>query len=378
MKIDENIASIISKYILGVNTQDETRILNDWLKHAHNKLQFKKFINGKVLVERSEFYEYENIEEKWKEFHNQIGHESGFRKILSYAAAILLPIGLALGILLYTDGHLEEKEQIVLQSGLDDKLVLIAEDGSYHSIDSKDTLISTSNSTFVIENNTISVKDKKLNSDAAVRYNTLSIPKGQQYELQLSDGTKVWLNSDTKFKYPSKFTQNTRKVILESGEAYFEVEKDKNKPFVLQVHKSQVKVLGTCFNVRSYDKSSQMVTLVEGSVELNHPHDKVLLKPNQQAYMGNGLSYEVCKVNATDYIYWKDYIFNYKIESLENILDDLSRTYDVKFFYQNQSCKDKKYTLRLKKSKNIQEVLEVIERLKQVTFDIKGSNIIVK
>lgn len=203
-----------------------------------------------------------------------------------------------------------------------------------------------------------------------------STPKGGTYQVILSDGTKVWLNAYSKLVFPSKFTGNSRTVTL-TGEAYFEVAKDKSKPFIVSTDNSKIEVLGTHFNIMAYkDEANNLVTLLEGSVKVNSGTAKVLLKPGQQAEISrNNLSSVLLnnEIDTEQIIAWKNGYFMFANEPVESIMRKISRWYNVDIVYQD-NLQDKALWGTVSRFKNVSEVLKRLELTGVVHFKIDNLN----
>lgn len=205
-------------------------------------------------------------------------------------------------------------------------------------------------------------------------YNTISVPYGGTYSVELCDGTKVHLNSGTVFEFPSRFNGSTREVKLK-GEAYFEVARNEHKPFVVDVSEMVVKVLGTSFNVKSYvDEPGVYTTLVNGSVSIvREGQPERVIKPGEQAYYNKGVgTLSVAQVDVTEYTSWKDGLFYFKDITLEEILRIVSRWYDLDVFYVNQSARSVVYSGKLPMYSSVDDVLRKFELSGDVRFELKG------
>ncbi|WP_455510177.1 FecR family protein [Butyricimonas paravirosa] len=205
-------------------------------------------------------------------------------------------------------------------------------------------------------------------------YNTISVPYGGTYSVELCDGTKVHLNSGTVFEFPSRFNGSTREVKLK-GEAYFEVARNEHKPFVVDVSEMAVKVLGTSFNVKSYvDEPGVYTTLVNGSVSIvREGQPERVIKPGEQAYYNKGVgTLSVAQVDVTEYTSWKDGLFYFKDITLEEILRIVSRWYDLDVFYVNQSARSVVYSGKLPMYSSVDDVLRKFELSGDVRFELKG------
>ncbi|WP_316816113.1 FecR family protein [Pedobacter nyackensis] len=212
--------------------------------------------------------------------------------------------------------------------------------------------------------------------NAEADFNTISTPKGGQYQLLLSDGSKVWLNSASSLKFPTKFKGDVRNVEL-IGEAYFEISKNKNMPFNVVANGIKVVVLGTHFNVAAYSgEGGVKTTLVEGSVALNNGTVTTLLKPGQQGRATSAGSFEVTEADLKSALAWKNGYFMFNNADLPDVMRQLSRWYDVDVVFEN---KDKKYEFvgDIRRSNSLAKVLKILE-LSGIRFELKGRTLIVK
>jgi transmembrane sensor len=221
------------------------------------------------------------------------------------------------------------------------------------------------------------------NKPNEVVYNILEIPNGGEYELVLSDGSKVWLNSASRIKFPVNFSGDTRDVEL-SGEAYFEIAKDKTRPFKVHFNTSTVEVLGTHFNVNAYDNEiTQAVTLLEGSVKVSHLQEAVKIKPGQQAVLGNANKLKVKQVEVEEAVAWKNGLFIFVDEDIKSIMRKLARWYDFTPEYQS-NIDEEQFGGMISKYRNISEVLKMFESTGTIHFKIipgdssgKGKKVII-
>lgn len=211
--------------------------------------------------------------------------------------------------------------------------------------------------------------------------NTISTPKGGQYQVNLPDGTRVWLNAGSSLRYPARFSGTERRVAL-SGEAYFEVTKStinaKHIPFIVHTDKQDITVLGTHFNVNAYsDEPGIKTTLLEGAVKVSRngaPAEGLVLKPGQQSSMtGNKLN--VSTVNTEEAIAWKNGMFMFKDADLKTVMRTIARWYDVEVLYEG-TLPDKEFSGDIYRNLNLSQVLDVLSFYK-VHFRVEGKKIIV-
>lgn len=208
--------------------------------------------------------------------------------------------------------------------------------------------------------------------------NILTVPRGGEYRVLLADGTKVWLNSDSRLVYPEVFTGDVRRVELQ-GEAYFEVTKNAGKPFIVDVCGVDVRVLGTAFNIKSYHEEKQMLTtLTEGSVMLTTDTHNAILKPNQQGVIVAGeKQISVRDVDAVDYSAWRAGKFVFRRERLDAIMQAVARWYNVEVFYRNPEVKELIFSGKMDRYEQVGELLGMLQKTGKVAFELKDKVIIV-
>ena len=203
------------------------------------------------------------------------------------------------------------------------------------------------------------------------------VPRGGEYKMELGDGTKIWLNSDSEISYPVQFAEDKRAVTLR-GEAYFEVSKDESRPFIVNVEQMTVKVYGTKFNVNSQMKGIVETVLVEGRVGIIADDKEIILLPKQKAvYDQEKGDVYVQNVDITSYVAWKDGNFVFDNASLGAIMDKLSLWYDVDVFYGNDEVRNVHLSGDMVRYKEIQNLLYFFEQISDVKFEIKGRTIVV-
>lgn len=223
------------------------------------------------------------------------------------------------------------------------------------------------------------VYDKENNAaNNEVTYNTLTTPRGGEYQVVLPDGTKVWLNAASSLTYPTQFTGNERRVKL-NGEAYFEVAKNKEKPFYVSMSDgAQVKVLGTHFNISAYgDDEAVTTTLLEGSVQLSKNNSVSLLKPGQQAVVNHSSDdIAVSDANIEDAMAWKNGLFIFNNDNISGIMKKISRWYDVDVYY-SADLNDQQFGGSYHRSKNIGDLLQYLQMIGKIQFKMQGRRITV-
>jgi len=211
---------------------------------------------------------------------------------------------------------------------------------------------------------------------APVAYNILTTPKSGQYQLILPDGSHVWLNNVSSLRYPTSFNGPNRKVEL-TGEAYFEIAKVVGKPFIVNVNGEEVEVLGTSFNIKAYaDEGVTQTTLLTGAVRVSAGKTAVRLQPDEQAqWKGSGDIRVLRNVPSQDIISWKNGFFYFGRASLQEVLLQLARWYDVDVRYEG-AVPDLQFGGKIDRSLPLNELLKFLDK-NQVHFRLEGRTIVV-
>jgi transmembrane sensor len=303
--------------------------------------------------------------------------------LLRYAAAILLPILILAGGIFY---YIKNNEPVVL--GLaklaptnHNRATLVLSDGrSVELSEQANQKLSEVAGTSITNKNKqlLSYKEDGTASGAQV-FNKLIIPRGAEYKLALADGTTVMINSASVLRFPVNINAaNSREVYLEKGEAYFQVAKNPNKPFIVHANGMDVKVLGTTFNVNTYTKTTR-TTLVEGKVEAKSANNQTtILAPNQQAVFNqqnNVLSR--ADVDVTPFVAWANGKIVFEEATLDEVMDQLSLWYDYDVEFQSDKIKQVHFSGEIERYKDIQVILNIIEQTGGVKFSIKNRRIYV-
>ncbi|MBL1408882.1 FecR family protein [Sphingobacterium faecale] len=216
------------------------------------------------------------------------------------------------------------------------------------------------------------------NSDSAIQTMILKTPRGGQYKIQLADGTKVFLNADSRLVYPSSFSGvGERKVELQ-GEAYFEVTKDTEHPFLVISKGQSIRVLGTKFMLSCYpDEETSKTTLLEGIVTVKHQDKEIRLEPNEQTVL-NGDKLDKVDIDASEELAWINGEFIFNKESLASIMKKLARWYDVDVVFQDSELKNEYYEGVLNRFDSMKKVLDKLEATNsQVKFKISNKQVLI-
>ncbi len=212
---------------------------------------------------------------------------------------------------------------------------------------------------------------------STILYNTISTPRGGQYQLVLADGSKVWLNAASSIKFPNAFPGKDRKVEI-TGEAYFEVAHNVSKPFYVEAGGMEVKVLGTHFNVNAYtDESSVNTTLLEGSVLVSKGSENEKITPGEQAQVSGNGSIRISHVDVNEVVAWKDGKFNFNNANIHSIMRQLEKWYDIEVVYQVPDTNET-FMGSISRNVNFSQILDMLEKTGSLKFEIVGRRVIVK
>ena len=219
------------------------------------------------------------------------------------------------------------------------------------------------------------------NGDQPV-YHCLEVPRGGEFSFLLRDSTTVFLNAESRLRFPDRFVPGSERIVYLSGEAYFDVKRDPRSPFLVCLEHSAVKVTGTSFNVKAYpDDTNEATTLISGTVSMGigTTEQWIVLKPGEQGYYDatrETLLQQTVDVNY--YTAWKDGVFAFYRQPLEEVMKTLGCWYLFDTHYQNEALKSILYTGKINRHASIREVLHTFELMDELTFDIKGKEVIVR
>lgn len=214
-----------------------------------------------------------------------------------------------------------------------------------------------------------------VNADELPEQHKLTVPHGQTFKITLSDGTEVYMNTDSRLVYPAHFNSETRSVYLE-GEAYFHVAKDENRPFYVQTGSMVTEVLGTEFNISSYEDSQPQVTLINGSVKVSNAmaqNAKTLIPGEQATVTANG-QITTEKVDVTSYIHWKEGYFYYDNVSLLEIMKEIGRWYNISVVFHNNDAINYKLHFVADRKQDLQHVITLLNRMNKFSISLKKDN----
>jgi len=349
---------LLERYQAGQCTEAEKAWVDSW---------YGQFNEDEINIDP------EIIQEWGKEISSKLpgsGHEQ--KRIIIWPLAIAASIALTIGAIFYLGKT--KTHQIASQHTRD-----IAPGGNHAKLtlaNGKIINLSDAKKGIVINANKFAYNDGSTvtDSNSTPGIQTVSTPRGGQYQVILPDGSKVWLNAATTLRFPQSFAGSVDRIVELSGEAYFEVAKDKMHPFIVKTQLQRLQVLGTHFNISAYtDENITRSTLLEGSIRINNA---TLLKPGEQAD-NTGSAILVMPIDTDYAVAWKNGEFMFRKESLASIMRKVGRWYDVEVIYEDPKEAKKQFGGEISRFTNVAEVLHMLELTGQVHFRIEERRIMV-
>ena len=378
MNVDnEKIRSIIVKSVLGTLTEGENLVLQEWLRgNDQNRVLYQKLSSAIELKHKYEQYKSVDVEEAFRRnqhrlYQNDLNRR--MKKNLPYVAAVLFLFGVFVCLLVNHTGEVREEIPVVLSAGGKHAELILANGQKVDLHEGMEMKLRERSSNIQVKGNVVYYEEKK-DSVTIDEYNMIRTPLGGEYSLTLSDGTKVWLNAMSELRYPVAFGGDLREVELK-GEAYFEVAENKNKPFIVRTDEFNVRVLGTSFNINAYkDRGNILTTLVSGKVDIQDMSGKslVVMSPNQQVDFRHGKISSVQEVDITRFVSWIDGKFYFNDMTLENIMSQLQRWYDIEVFFVDEELKSYPFTGVIRRDFTAGQIFEIIEKTTRVKFNVRG------
>jgi len=389
-----HIADLIVKRIRGSISPGEQKKLEGWISESpENQELYNRTSDPNRQLGKLEIYDLFDKEKSWTNLEDELFGRKTIRfeprKFLRYAAAILLPLMVGGGFAWW---YLRAPSPVSFAEIDKDikpgsqKAVLILSDGGRVELGQGASMAT-------LYDGDVSIRDEenRLSYSAEADeiplgkaiFNELRTPRGGGYNLQLADGTRVWLNAGSSLRYPLSFQDSVRQVFLD-GEAYFEVNHS-GQAFIVSSGSMNTRVLGTSFNVSAYAEDAEYrTTLVEGkvSVELvdqdSHISAATLLEPDQQAtFVLESTELLTTDVSASGYVSWMQGKLEFHNESLEMVMKKLARWYDFEYSFENVAARNFHFSARLDKDENISSILEMLEMTTDVKFAYRENNIVI-
>lgn len=398
----QRIKDLIEKYLAQELNNSERVELDQWANESeHNRKLFDRLTDGKQLFELKEesAVAEEKIARLIREKHPELALLGTapvvpMRKLVWFkmipAAAVMIVMGAA-GYIWFKSNTPKEIAKAQTHAQVTDKAP--GRDGAILKLSNGDEIVldDAANGKLTKQGSTQITKQGGLlaynsqGKSTEVLYNTLSTPRGRQFQLALPDGSHVWLNAASSIKFPTAFTERNREVTI-SGEVYFEVKKDAAKPFRVLTNGTQVEVLGTHFNVNAYkDEDAVKTTLVEGKVRIGNAHQgsaatgnvhPVILMPGQQAQVKESRIDVVTNADIAATLAWKNGLIVFSSADIKEVLRQVSRWYDVDIEYKSD-IKVPEFFGEIPRTVNLSDVLKIIELNSRLRFTVTGNKVTV-
>ena len=381
--MDQFILEWIADYCTGRINAEEAGKLREWIdKASENRELFEQYLKTVKINRLVDGADWLDEERAWQELAGKIRRgriKSFYRRLSLGAAVVIIFIGLGMAFWQRNKLTLHEVQLIQILPG-STKATLILANGSQIDLtrgDLKEVITTEA----LIENDSLlglQYNHIKLRDEQPV-FHTVKVPVAGEYHFTLSDGTKVWMNSDSELRFPVNFTSNRREIFIK-GEAYFEVEPDRERPFIVHANQVSIQVLGTKFNVSAYGESQQVLTtLVQGGVNVKYAGLQTELQPGFQAVTDiKAGTMDRREVEVGMYTSWTKGIFEYENMPLSDIAVQLSRWYDVRIIFSAPEFANRRFTGVVRKYDVLNDVLSIIEQTTDVCFIVNGKEIVVK
>lgn len=369
----------IKRVAIGEASERERQEVEAWIRNDAER--------GRFLERMTFYYEggqnndelsLEDIDRGWKNVRpKKLGSTIVYRKrIIVWASSVAVLVGLFCGSLFIMDSG----ELKVIESKKSGTVQLILSDGTKHEISTGEHIMLNVPGFRLDEQGMLKQVgvQPKMTEEKEIKYNKVVVPRCGEYQLSLADGTRVVLNSESSIRFPDSFDDKERKVYL-SGEGYFEVTHDADKPFLVEAGGVEIQVLGTWFNVRAYEGSHVFTTLVSGRVQVGSFSDSLILSPGQQCEVDGDSGQLIVKdADIVSVLAWKNGEFVFKDIALERVMEEFARWYDMQIMYETEELKGIRLYIYVERSKTLEEVLDKVALIGEFKYEINGKKVVIQ
>lgn len=387
---DRKVKALIAKFLTHQASAAELDLLYIWLKDSENEKLFNSYVQTNYAIEyEMRQFEANKVKSKLQQLmdaEKKTLKLKKWRQVIGYAAAAVFTGLSVTGYFLKDNIFTKTVKTIprVISNNVEigsDKATLTLEDGSQVAL-GKGSAYQTQN---VHSDGEEIIYGEGESNNAEVVFNLLSVPRGGQFHLVLSDGTEVWLNSESQLKYPVTFIKGQpRRIELVYGEGYFAVSpstEHEGSKFIVFNRSQEIEVLGTEFNIKAYREETKVyTTLVEGKVSISTTSVTNVLEPSQQASLNlNDDSMDIATVNVYNEISWKEGVFSFRRKPLVEIMKVLSRWYDIDVNFESPELEKALFNGALGKDQNIEDILNTIKNFGVIKdYEIINKTILLK
>lgn len=380
----ERMYYLLKSYTEGTASEEEKQELYARATQGPDDDEIKKYI--KELVESNAKTQFAQV--NWENMYRKILEETTSlgkarvvrrRRWISTAAAVFFLVLGGVAVYLFISNNSAAEESTVITKT--DTPVYKNDVGpggtkAVLSAGGRRVLLSSADTSFTLAGNKVNIDkgDVRIAEEQSVEY-TLNVPRGGTYSLVLADGTKVWLNAESRLIYPSVFAHDTRKVTL-TGEAYFKVTTDAEHPFVVKTNRQEIKALGTEFNVKAYpDEEINTTTLVQGKVVVHKDNQQWILRPGEQLGTDRTGKTKLYKdIDIPEVVAWKNGYFRFDRADLNTIMRSLARWYDISVKF-DEGIPKHYFGAIISRDNNISKILKMLEATGDVHFEIDGKTV---
>lgn len=373
----KKIAGWVVKYIRNELTMEDRALLEAWLKKSKaNQDEFDRLCSEEFLREQRKSELSFSADYAFQRFTQSMRKKRRISKLkIGGQIAAVIVLGLSVGWFAWRNPVMPEITSVEITSGMPMARLTLG-DGKVVELRGRiNEMIRQSGATVNITGEQVIYSGTR--EDGKAELNMLEVPRRGEFRLTLADGTKVWLNSETRLRFPQVFSGKNREVYL-SGEAYFEVTADSLHPFIVNLPDAgQVEVLGTAFNICDYeDEPQSRTTLVHGRVDVRWEGKSLSLYPDEQAFVDlTTRQLKKQKVNVRPYIAWKEGRFVFRKQRLEDIMRTVERWYDVGVSYGDEGIRDITFSGNIERYENFGKIVEMLEVTGMVEFQVEGNQI---
>ena len=376
------IARLIARYLSDeIGEEEQAELTRCRAESPENERLVQEICKEENIKQNMQKRQTFHAEDGWEGVQRKIQRHRFRHRILNickYAAIFIFPVAIAT-VAIYKSGNepqpLSQVEEQIVPGGK--HAVLILDNGE--AIDLKSTsgveLKEKDGTVIQVDSTVLNYQQAPARTSEKLAYNKVNVPRGGEYQLMLSDGSKVQLNSMSSIRFPVQFAQDCRLVELE-GEAYFEVSKT-GQPFIVQTKGMKIEVLGTTFNISAYANEEYQTTLVSGSVKVQTENgSNRILKPSEQACITPGSNQiNVRNVDTAFYTSWIHGKINFKDQRLDDIMKTLARWYDMDVVYENEATKELRFGCYVNRYNEITPLVKLLEQTGRVTVTVEGKTI---
>ncbi|MFA4870237.1 MAG: FecR family protein [Pedobacter sp.] len=383
-KNEQELSLLIAGHLNGTLSPDQEKELNNFRQASGaNEEWFQAFCDEANIAAQLKAYYSADKASVWDKTRNKVlaTTDTPVTKKLNIwwritsAAAVVIIIAAAGLLFLNNPDRINnqptDKYANDIAPGKNQASIILANGKTIHLSDQKNGVIIDASA--LTYNDGSKIQDGIASTEGV---QTITTPKGGTYQVRLPDGTNVWLNAASSLTYNASLSKVSTRMVKLTGEAYFEVAKDKKRPFIVQTAKQQVEVLGTHFNVNAYeDESGTNTTLIEGSVKVVSKAESKVLSPGQHLF-NDYKELKIAQANIEETMSWKNGYFRFNDERIESVMRKLSRWYDIEVHYEGK-ISDEEFNGKISMFNNLDKVLTMLEKTKSIHFKVEGRRVTV-